>query len=101
MKRRDEFTDHRQLVAEWNDYLEQLSEKHGKKAKKKKSVKHPKIQPKILDPNIAGLRVRDDDGNVHTIEYVDPEKPEVVISEPTGEEQSVTPASLSNRFKVD
>lgn len=90
--KRKEIEDHLTLVSEWNEYLNELSEKHGDK--KKKVKKHPKIQPKVINPEMVGLRVQDSEKNEFTIEDVDDKV--VTLVDPEGQEEKLTKSSLSH-----
>ena len=99
MKKSDEFIEHQVLVSEWKDYVSELSKKHGKKKKdKSKEVKHPRLDVKVINPEIEGLRVQDSEKNEYTIEDVSPETSSVTLSDPLGHEEIVTKTSLGGKI---
>jgi len=98
MKKMNEITDHQALLAEWNDYVAELSEKHGDKKKKKKK-KDIHIKPDQVDPNIEGLRVQKDREEA-TVADVDPEKNVVTLTGPQNDIETMSTTKFSRKYKL-
>ncbi len=104
MKDQDELEILKALREDWENQTNALFEKQGKKRKKQKKPETVRLEPKVINPLAAGLRIKHKDSkgqNGYEYTILDVVGNDVVLMTPEGEEITVPKIRLNREYVLD